>query len=89
MGPEPRPLRYIADPKGDYPVGCDEFPDLCDVVRRVALNREVLAAVSNKNIFYMLGLYIDGLKRTNITNYVIVALDEETAEWCKIGRAHV
>jgi len=83
VGPEPRPLRYIADPKGDYPVGCDEFPDLCDVVRRVALNREVLAAVSNKNIFYMLGLYIDGLKRTNITNYVIVALDEETAEWCK------
>jgi hypothetical protein len=56
---------------------------LCDVVSRVARNREVVAAVSNKNIFYMLGLFIDGLKKTKIENYVIVALDEETAAWCK------
>lgn len=83
VGPKPRPLRFIADPDGMYPVGCDELSELCQVVKKVAKNREILAAVSNKNIFYMLGLYIDGLKRTNITNYVIVALDKETADWCK------
>ena len=83
VGPKPRPLRYIASPTGEYPVGCDTFPDLCSVVSRVAKNREVLAAVSNKNIFYMLGLYIDGLKKTNITNFVVVALDKETAQWCE------
>lgn len=83
VGPSPRALRYIAKPDGDYPVACDDYPDLCEVVRKVARNREVLAAVSNKNIFHMLSLYIDGLKRTGIENYVIVALDKETAEWCK------
>jgi hypothetical protein len=83
IGPKPRELRYIAEPEGEYPVACDEFADLCEVVRKVARNREVLAAVSNKNIFHMLELYIDGLKRTGITNYVIVALDSETADWCK------
>ena len=83
VGPKPRPLRYIASPTGEYPVGCDTLPDLCAVVGRVAKNREVLAAVSNKNIFYMLGLYIDGLKKTNITNFIVVALDKETAQWCE------
>ena len=83
VGPKPRALRYIADPNGEYPVNCDKFSDLCDVVKRVARNREVVAAVSNKNIFYMLGLFIEGLKKTKIENYIIVALDAETATWCK------
>ena len=33
----------------------EDAKDLCDVVGRVAKNRELLVAVSNRNIFYMLG----------------------------------
>ena len=83
IGPKPRALRYIVDQDGEYPANCDKLPELCEVVKRVARNREIVAAVSNKNIFYMLGLFIDGLKRTKIKNYVVVALDKETAAWCK------
>jgi|TARA_B110000967_G_scaffold206715_1_gene254093 hypothetical protein len=65
-------------------VACAEFPDLCAVVSKVANEkRQVLAAVSNSNILYMLGLFVDSLKSSNITNAVVVALDAKTAAWCK------
>ena len=83
VGPQPRALRYVTPPSGAFPVACDELPELCDVVSRVAINRQVLAAVSNSNILYMLGLFLDGIKASNITNTVIVALDQKTADWCK------
>lgn len=87
VGPAPRPLRYVAPPGGEWPVGCDgdsdDLSSLCDVVRRVAVNRQVLAAVSNSNILYMLGLFLDGVAAANITNTVVVALDQRTADWCK------
>ena len=83
VGPTPRALRFVADPDGPWPVKCGEFPDLCDVVSRVASpKRQVLAAVSNSNILYMLGLFLDGVAAANITNAVVVALDEKTARWC-------
>jgi hypothetical protein len=44
--------------------------------------RQVLAAVSNSNILYMLGLFLDGVAAANITNAVVVALDAKTARWC-------
>jgi|TARA_B100001142_G_scaffold255254_2_gene256441 hypothetical protein len=83
-GPTPRALRYIAPPAGDFPVGCEAgLADLCKVVRKVAINRQVLVAVSNKNIFYMLGLYLDAVATANITNSIVVALDKDTAAWCR------
>jgi hypothetical protein len=84
VGPAPRPLRYIATPGGEWPVSCGgDLASLCDVVRRVAVKRQVLAAVSNSNILYMLGLFLDGIASANITNTVVVALDKKTADWCK------
>jgi hypothetical protein len=83
VGPTPRALRFIAEPEGAFPVKCNEFSDLCDVVSRVANpKRQVLAAVSNSNILYMLGLFLDGVKAANISNAIVVALDKKTAEWC-------
>ena len=77
VGPTPRALRFVrASPRGPWPVACDKFPDLCAVVSRVANpKRQVLAAVSNSNILYMLGLFLDGVAAANITNAVVVALD--------------
>ena len=83
VGPTPRALRFVAEPAGPWPVACDKFPDLCAVVSRVANpKRQVLAAVSNSNILYMLGLFLDGVAAANITNAVVVALDAKTARWC-------
>jgi len=89
-GPHPRKLRYVVPwPKNDddmtsWPANCEGGSEnLCEVVKKVAINREVLVGVSNKNIFHMLQLWIDGLQKTEITNYMIVALDEQTARWCE------
>ena len=89
-GPHPRKLRYIVPwPKkhedgSSWPANCEDGLDkLCEVVKQVAINREVLVGVSNKNIFHMLQLWIEGLQKTEITNYMIVALDEQTARWCE------
>ena len=83
VGPAPRALRFVAEPDGPWPVNCGEFSELCEVVSRVANpQRQVLAAVSNSNILYMLGLFLDGIEAANITNAVVVALDEKTARWC-------
>ena len=30
----------------------------------------------------MLGLFLDGVAAANVTNAVVVALDEKTARWC-------
>ena len=84
VGPTPRALRFVADPDGPWPVKCGEYPELCEVVSRVANpKRQVLAAVSNSNILRMLGLFLDGVAAANITNAVVVALDEKTARWCE------
>lgn len=39
--------------------------------------------MSNKNIFHMLGMYIEGVRKANVTNAMVVALDEETGAFCK------
>ena len=55
------------------------------VLEKVAINREVLVAVSDVNPLRggMLKLWIDGVLRAGVKNYLIVTLDDE------IGRAHV
>jgi len=52
-------------------------------VGKIAISREVIAAVSNKNIFHMLTLFINGVKAAGVANSMVVALDEETGAWLK------
>ena len=49
---------------------------------------QVLAAVSNKNIHQMLGTFLLGLSRANITNAVVVALDDPTATFARARGAY-
>ena len=44
--------------------------------------------MSNKNIHTMLGTFLVGVSRANITNAVVVALDEETARFSRTKGAH-
>lgn len=83
-----QPLNLIAPRSGasaaaEWPVNCAGLEELCSVLRKAATtgNREVLAAVSNKNIFQMLGAFIDGVKKAGVEAFVLVALDEATAEF--------
>lgn len=76
----PRPLSWLL-PAGEpfpRPAGCREAAHvaaLCDVLKQVAIRREVLAAVSNKNILNMLGTFLEGTRRAKITNVALVPLE--------------
>ena len=83
--PAARPLNYVVPPAEAWPprTTCEQLQlsELCDVVSRVAIGREVLAAVSNKNIFHMLQLFVNGIKAANVSNAMVVALDDATDAW--------
>lgn len=62
LGPT-RALEYIVSPDdaAGFPANCEreDLKELCAVVRRVALNREVLTAVCNSNIIGQLEAFLD------------------------------
>ena len=72
----PRALDLVADPSDpEWPVNCEGHETLCDVLRAVAINREVLAAVANSQapgIFE----FVDGIVRLGVKNFVVIALDD-------------
>ena len=54
---------------------CRGHETLCDILRKVAVNREVLAAVANINapgIFE----FVDGIKKLGVKNFLVVSLDD-------------
>jgi len=57
---------------------------LCQTLRQVAVNREVLAAVWKNRPYTMLDLYVSAVKRAKISNSLIVALDTGTAEHLRL-----
>jgi hypothetical protein len=61
LGPT-RALEYIVSPDDadGFPANCEDenLKDLCDVVRRVAINREVLTAVCNSKIIGQLEMFL-------------------------------
>ena len=76
----PRPLSWLLPAGEPFPraAGCREgehVAALCDVLKQVAVRREVLAAVSNKNILNMLSTFLEGTRRAKITNVALVALE--------------
>jgi hypothetical protein len=89
----PRPLNDILKPTDTFPdpkaCALDEnMQALCGLLRVAAIEREVLACVSNKNIFAMLSTFLVGVARANISNAVVVALDDPTAAFARSKGAH-
>jgi hypothetical protein len=58
-------------------------PELGAILKSVAINRELVVGVSNQNVLEMLKVWFDSLKRSGISNFLVVALDDETARFCK------
>ena len=51
-----RPLDWLVpEAAAEWPVNCEAHAEICSVVREVAVERAVMAAVSNSNILGMLG----------------------------------
>jgi len=77
-----RPLNWVAPPdSAKWPVNCgasDNSRALCEVVKKVAVDRAVMAAVSNGNILHMLGQFVDIVKQVGVPNFLVVALDDRT-----------
>eukprot|EP00966_Prymnesium_polylepis_P006747 155582-Prymnesium_polylepis.1 len=91
--PTPRPLNWVVPKTAAFPPpdACARhgLERLCETVGRVAVNREVLAAVWKNRPYTMLELYMAAVRRANIPNSLIVALDDGTAEHlAKRGEAH-
>ena len=82
----PRPLHWLV-PEGasEWPVNCEGKQELCAVVRRVAVARAVMACVSNGRIAVdsYLGQFVDMVERAGVTNFLVAALDQRTADYLK------
>ena len=79
-----RRLNFLVDPtdkSAEWPVNCVEQAQLCEVVRKVHRDRAVMAAVSNHNILGMLGRFVDSVQAAKVTNFLVVALDQETSRF--------
>ena len=61
-------------------------PALKEILERVAINGEVMAAVSNKALvtedgkYGMLETFVTNVKRAGVTNFLVIALDDHTAK---------
>lgn len=57
--------------------------DLKDVLQRIAINQEVVAAVSNAYTISpdgnsgMLKMWIDGMRQAGVTNFMVICIDDQ------------
>ncbi|XP_028765874.1 arabinosyltransferase RRA3-like [Neltuma alba] len=58
-------------------------PRLAQILEKVAVRRELIVALANANVKEMLEVWFTSIKRVGITNYLVVALDEEISKFCE------
>ncbi|KAG2703490.1 hypothetical protein I3760_06G140100 [Carya illinoinensis] len=58
-------------------------PRLGKILEKVAVQRELIVALANSNVKDMLEVWFTNIKQVGIPNYLVVALDEEIARFCK------
>jgi len=75
QGPPPRAMNWQIPISEEFPprLVCQSagLKGLCEVLAKVHIDREVLVAVSNKNIFHMLNLYFEGVRMANVSNVLM------------------
>ena len=77
-----RRLDLLVAPDETFPANCDaETKQMCDVLRRVAINREVMVAVCDSNVKPQLELFLKGTAAAGVKNVLIIALDEPLARF--------
>ncbi|CAA0807589.1 Nucleotide-diphospho-sugar transferase family protein [Striga hermonthica] len=58
-------------------------PKLAKTLAKVAKNRELIVALADSNVKETLRVWFTNVKRVGITNYLVYALDEDIANFCK------
>ncbi|KAL2635396.1 hypothetical protein R1flu_006875 [Riccia fluitans] len=64
-------------------------PELAELLQEVAINRELIVGVSNRNVLQMLKVWFDSIKVAGIKNYLVIALDDHTADFCRENKVPV
>ncbi|KAJ1382991.1 Nucleotide-diphospho-sugar transferase [Sesbania bispinosa] len=64
-------------------------PRLAKILEKVAVKRELIVALANTNVKEMLEVWFTNIKRVGITNYLVVALDDEIAKFCESNQVPV
>ncbi|XP_010533241.1 PREDICTED: arabinosyltransferase RRA3-like [Tarenaya hassleriana] len=58
-------------------------PRLARILEKVAVRKEVIVVLANSNVKETLELQIASIKNVGISNYLVVALDDNTEDFCK------
>ncbi|KAJ8767241.1 hypothetical protein K2173_013638 [Erythroxylum novogranatense] len=64
-------------------------PRLSKILEKIAVEREIIVALANSNVKEMLEVWFSSIKRVGIPNYLVVALDDETAQFCESNNVPV
>ncbi|KAL6574292.1 hypothetical protein OROHE_001196 [Orobanche hederae] len=58
-------------------------PRLANILSKIAVRKELIVALANSNVKPPLELWFTSIKKVGIHNYLVVALDSETFDFCK------
>ncbi|CAN0922059.1 Arabinosyltransferase RRA3 [Linum grandiflorum] len=58
-------------------------PRLAKLLGEIAVGKEVIVSLANSNVKESLEVWFTNIKRVGIKNYVVVALDDHIADFCK------
>lgn len=61
----------------------DTNPKLSLLLSKVAPNKELIVGIANNNVREMVRVWFASIKRAGISNYLLVALDDRIAEFCR------
>ncbi|KAJ8763581.1 hypothetical protein K2173_002464 [Erythroxylum novogranatense] len=64
-------------------------PRLAKILEKVAIEREIIVALANSNVKEMVEVWFSSIKRVGIHNYIVVALDDEIAQFCESNNVPV
>ncbi|KAF8405185.1 hypothetical protein HHK36_010085 [Tetracentron sinense] len=59
-------------------------PRLAKILEEVAVQKELIVALANSNVKSMLEVWFTSIKKVGIPNYLVVALDDDIANFCKL-----
>ncbi|XP_027331693.1 arabinosyltransferase RRA3-like [Abrus precatorius] len=60
-------------------------PRLAKILEEVAIYKELIVVLANSNVKEMLQLWFTSIKKVGIPNYLVVALDDNIEEFCKLN----
>ncbi|KAF6149699.1 hypothetical protein GIB67_017432 [Kingdonia uniflora] len=85
------PFGMVKSARTNPTVAPDESvnPRLAKLLEGVAVKKELIVTLANSNVKKMLEVWFTSIKRVGITNYLVVALDDEVEDFCKSNKVPV